>query len=156
MNSNYNIPSQYNGINQGYVESLRSFKGNTEIVYNFDEVSSGGWPIIKIIIDFNDDTPLLIKDFSFKNKDKIQEIVRHRYIPSKEYQNIVYYPTMYITFANFSTFVYQTPIKIGRESFYSAYKRLNVASCQFLDNSEHSTFLTLDTSKGDILNLKIK
>lgn len=156
MNTNYNIPSQYNGVNIGFADVLRMFKGSTEISYNFDEISSSIQPIIKIVIDFNDDTPLLKKYFSFKNMHSIKEIVKHTYNPSTIYQNIVYYPTIYITFSNFSTFIYQTPIKISKDSFYSGYKRLNVASCQFLDNSDNSTFIILDTPDGDILNLKIK
>lgn len=156
MNTIYNLPINFNGAEIGFVEPSRKFKGKTEITYDFEEISSGSNSIIKIIIDFNDSTPLLTKDYSFTNKDKIKEIVKHTFIPSPQYQNIVYYPTIYVTFSNFSRFVYQTPIKIGKESFYSSYKRLNIASCQFLDNLDDSIFVTLDTSNGDILNLKLK
>lgn len=156
MHNIYTIPPQYNGIDFAFEEPVRKFKGITEIFFNMSAILSGSQPITKIVIDFNDDTPLYIKQLSYTNPQNMGEIISHVYHPTDIEYNIVYYPTMFITFANLATLLYQITIKISKESFYSEYKRISVASCQFIDNLENSMFLTLDTAKGDILNLKIK
>ena len=156
MNNIYTIPSQYNGIEFSIEEPVRNFKGITEIFFNMSQILSGNYPITKIIIDFNDDTPIYKRYFSYNDPQKIESIISHTYHPSDFEYNIVYYPTMFIIFSNFNTLIYQANVKISKESFYSEYKRISVASCQFIDNIENSIFLTLDTARGDILNLKIK
>jgi hypothetical protein len=80
---------------------------------------SGSQPIAKIIADFNDDTPLYKEFFSYKDQENTNKIISHTYHPSDIEYNIVYYPTFYITFANFSTLIYQAILKISKESFYS-------------------------------------
>lgn len=156
MNNTYIIPSQYNGLDAAFEEPIRKFKGTTEIFFDFKNVSVGNEQIIKIVIDFNDGGPLYKKYFSYENPEEMGNIISHIYHPTEFEYNIVYYPTMFITFSNFNTLIYQAIVKIAKESFYSEYKRLSLASCQFIDNEENSMFLTLDTAKGDILNLKIK
>lgn len=156
MNNTYTIPSEYNGIEFAFGEPIRKFKGITEIFFNINAILSGNKSITKIVIDFNDDTPIYKRYFSYKNPEEIGNVISHRYHPSDIEYNIVYYPTMYITFSNFNTLIYQATVKISKESFYSEYKRISVASCQFIDNLDNSMFLTLDTARGDILNLKIK
>lgn len=156
MNKIYTISSEYNGLSARYIEPIRVFKGMTDISYDIEGISSGNTSIIKIIADFNDGTELLSLDYSFINQESIKIPITHRFKPSEVYQFAIYYPTIFITFSNFTTFVYQTPLKIAKESFYSEYERLDVASCQFIDNAENSMFVIFDTGKGDILNLKIK
>lgn len=139
------------------MEPIRIFKGETEILFNFLELAEGEFSIAKIIIDFNDDSPLLIKEYTFEDDRKIvSEIFKRTYYPDINNYYIVYYPTIYITYANFNQFKYQAVIKIAKESFYSQYENLEIGAAQFLDNSKNSIFTILDSAKGDNFNLVIK
>lgn len=156
MNTNYIIPANFNGIDRQYYDELKTFKGPTDVTFTFTAVGSGNIPIVKIIADLNNDTPVIIRDFSYEDPEKIKEPIFARYEPIDSEHYIIYYPTFIIVFANFTKVYYQIPIRVGKSSFYSEYEKLTVASCQFVDNPDNSLFLTLDTFKGDILNLKIK
>ena len=156
MDSEYIIDPTYNGANSAGAETpLRSFKGSVDIIYNLSEVSQGNYEIIKIEADFNDGSPIIIKNYEF-GKNLGSELITHTLRPSNKTNTIIYYSTLYITFSNFKRFIYQTPILVAQESFYTLYKNLDIASCQFLDNSENHLFVTFDTENGDILNLIIK
>lgn len=157
MNPLYTLGSQYNGTEGGSVEPIRIFKGETEILFNFLELAEGEFSIAKIIIDFNDDSPLLIKEYTFGDDRKVvSEIFKRTYYPDINNYYIVYYPTIYITYSNFNQFKYQAVIKIAKESFYSQYENLEIGAAQFLDNSKNSIFTILDSAKGDNFNLIIK
>lgn len=156
MNTNYIIPANFNGTDRQYYDELKTFKGPTDVTFTFSAVASGDIPILKIIADLNNDTPVIIKDFSYDDPEKMKQPIFGRYEPTDSYHYMIYYPTFIIVFANFTKLYYQIPIRVGKSSFYSEYEKLTLASCQFIDNSDNSMFLTLDTLKGDILNLKIK
>lgn len=157
MNPNYSLASTYNGLSGGKEETIRYFKGKTEISIDLSDATEGFYPIIKILVDFNDKTPNLIKEYSFDDSRRIvREPIKHTYYPDSNFDQIMYYTTVYIIYSNFNQFAYQLPIKISKESFYSEYSNLIVADTQFIDNSENSTFLILDTANGDNLNLVIK
>jgi hypothetical protein len=155
MNNDYIIPDTFNGADREYLAELVTYKGTTGITYKFKELGSG-IPIIKIVADFNNGAPVVIRNFSYEDPNNIMEDMNTTYEPTDSTQYIVYYPTFFIFFANFTKLVYQIPLRIAKSSFYSDYEKLTVASCQFIDDSNNSVFLTLDTLKGDILNLKIK
>lgn len=158
MNPIYQINSVYNGAPDpgGAEEELRKFKGITEIIFDFTDVSVGDYEIIKIIADFNDESPILEKEFSFLDNSLIKSKIKHIFNPPTKTYTKIFYPTLYITFSNFKTFIYQTPILIAKDSFYTRYKKLDVAFSQFIDNSDNSMVVAFDTQDGDILNLKIK
>jgi hypothetical protein len=157
MNTEYIINSTYNGALStfGAEENLRKFKGETEIIFNLYDVSQGEYEILDIVADFNDGSPIYKRNYKY-NKKLGLESIKHAFKPSVNTYYIIYYPTLYITFSNFRKFIYQAPISIAQESFYSKYNNLDIASCQFIDNIENSLFVTFDTEHGDILNLKIK
>lgn len=157
MNTIYTLGSRYNGTEGGSVESVRIFKGSTEISFDLSELAEGEFSVAKIIIDFNDNSPLLIKEYTFGDERKVvSEIFKRTYHPDINNYYIVYYPTIYITYSNFNQFKYQAVIKIAKESFYSEYENLEIGAAQFLDNSENSIFTILDSAKGDNFNLIIK
>jgi len=150
------LPSNFSGLQAEFSDAIKYFKGNVDINFDVSSIFSLQNPIIKLVMDFNDESPKLIRNFSFDNPSKIVEPIVHKYIPSEDYYNIVYYPTIFITFANFNRFVYQVPVRISKESFYSKYEKIKIAACQFIDDSDNSLFITLDTINGDIINLKLK
>lgn len=158
MNNVYLIDSIYNGSPDpgGAEMTLRKFKGITEITFDLTDIATGDYEIIKVIADFNDGTPILEKDYSFSNKNLIKSPIKHTYVPPIKTYTKILYPTLYITFSNFKTFVFQAPIMIAKDSFYTRYKNLNIAFSQFLDDSNNSMFIAFDTENGDILNLKLK
>lgn len=138
------------------INSIRYFKGITDVTFIFDNLASSLSDVIKIDIDFNDGSPLLTKEFNFLDKNYILSPVSHEFKPSDTHHYIIYYPTIYITYSNFVKDIYQFPIRVSKPSFYKNQKHLSISSCQFIDNSDNSMFVTLEDSKGDILNLKIK
>lgn len=157
MSADYTLGSQFNGTQGGSVEDIRVFKGETEISFNLSELAEGTYSVAKIIIDFNDGSPLLIKEYTFGDNRKIvSEIFKRTYYPDANNYYIVYYPTVYITYSNFNQFIYQSVIKIAKESFYSEYENLEIGAAQFVDNSQNSVFTILDSAKGDNFNLVIK
>jgi hypothetical protein len=157
MNTIYTLGSQYNGTQGGKVEPIRVFKGETEITFDLTDLAEGAYSIAKIIIDFNDDTPLFIKEYTFgENQGIASEVFKRKYSPNIDNYYIVYYPTVYITYSNFNQFKYQAVVKIAKESFYSEYENLEVGAAQFVDNQQNSVFAILDSAKGDNFNLIIK
>jgi hypothetical protein len=157
MNTIYTLGSQYNGTQGGKVEEVRVFKGETEITFDLTDLAEGEYSIAKIIIDFNDDTPLFIKEYTFVDSQRIvSELFKRKYYPNIDNYYIVYYPTVYITYSNFNQFKYQAVVKIAKESFYSEYENLEAGAAQFVDNQQNSVFAILDSAKGDNLNLIIK
>jgi len=157
MNTIYTLGSQYNGTQGGKVEEIRVFKGETEITFDLTDLAEGEYSIAKIIIDFNDDTPLFIKEYTFGDSQRIvSELFKRKYYPNIDNYYIVYYPTIYITYSNFNQFKYQAVVKLAKESFYSEYENLEVGASQFVDNQQNSVFAILDSAKGDNFNLIIK
>jgi hypothetical protein len=157
MNNTILIPTYLAGSDESreLSDTLRKFKGETEIIFDFD--GGGKFFPVKIILDFNDGSPLYVKDYNFNESNfDIFEPIKHVYNPTNETYNIIYYPTIFITYSNFTKFIYQIPIKIAKDSFHSNLGKIEIASSQFIDTLDDSIFLTLDTSKGDIINLKIK
>jgi hypothetical protein len=157
MNNTILIPTHLAGSDESreLSDSLRKFKGETEITFDFN--GEGAFFPVKIILDFNDGSPVYTRDYNFNESDfNMFEPIKHMYNPSNVEYNIIYYPTIFITYANFTKFIYQMPIKIAKDSFHSNLGKIEIASSQFIDTSDDSIFLTLDTSKGDIINLKIK
>ncbi len=157
MNTIYTIGSEYNGTTGGKVEAIRLFKGETEISFDLTDLAEGAYSVAKIIIDFNDDSPLLIKEYTFGDDRKVvSEIFKHKYYPDLNNYYIVYYPTIYVTYSNFNQFRYQAVVKIAKESFFSEYEVLDIGAAQFLDNSQNSIFTVIDSAKGDNFNSIIK
>lgn len=157
MNTIYTLGAQYNGTQGGKVEEVRVFKGETEIIFDLTDLAEGEYSIAKIIIDFNDDSPLFIKEYTFGDTQRIvSEEFKRKYYPNIDNYYIVYYPTIYITYSNFNQFKYQAVVKIAKESFYSEYENLEIGAAQFVDNSQNSVFAILDSAKGDNFNLIIK
>lgn len=138
------------------ISNIQYFKGVTDITFILDDLKTSPLNTIKIDIDFNDGTPILTKEFNFLDENLIFDPISHRYSPSNTHHYVIYYPTIYITYSNFQKDVFQFPIRISKPSFYKNQKHLTISSCQFIDNSDNSMFVTLEDSKGDILNLKIK
>lgn len=157
MNTLYKLSSLYNGMDGGLEEDIRYFKGETEIFFDFSEIGSSGYSIIKIVSDFGDKTPVYIRNYNYDDSNLIiNEPIKHIYLPSPNQDNVFYYPTFSIFFSNFKKFIYQTPIRITKDSFYSKYKKLTVNSAQFIDDGNDTLFVTLQSLDGDILNVKIK
>ena len=156
MNNLYILPA-YTGAVKYEEASVRYFKGKTDIIYDLSEVENNSYTIVKINIDFNDDSLSFKDEYDYINTDKLtNHKITHTYHPSSKSGNIFYYPTISITFSNFETYIYQTPIRITKESFYSKYQTVELHDMQLIDNSENSLFVTLNSINGDILNLKIK
>jgi hypothetical protein len=156
MNKLFKLSSSYGDLPIGYQESIRYYKGVNEISFDISEVHTEINPIIKLDIDFNDGSEVLTKNYNFKFHNTIVDVIHKTYYPDINNQNVIYYPTLFLKFLNGKDYVYQCPIKISKNSFYSEFSRIDVAGVQFIDNIENSLFVTLDTIMGDILNIKIK
>lgn len=158
MDKTFKIKSDWSSISIGYKDGMRFYKGETEIIIDISPAHTTNNPIIKMKIDFNDDSEVIIKYYDFSSPDKIAELIKHTFKPivGYDYQNIVYFPTVFMEFLNGDEFIYQCPVKILKSSFYTDYVNINVGNAQFIDESTNSLFCTLDTAKGDILNIKIK
>jgi hypothetical protein len=156
MNNVFKLSLNYINDPIGYKEPMRFYKGNNEILFNLSEYNIPSNPIVKIDIDFNDGSDVVSKYYNFNYPNKVTEIITHLFHPDKDAQNIIYWPTFFIKFLNGKNFVYQCPIKISKNSFFTKYSNIDIAGVQLIDNTENSLFLTLDTRMGDILNIKIK
>ena len=158
MNKIYYLASTYNGLEGGFVEPInRYFKGTTEITFDLSDAAEGEFAISKLIVDFNDGSPLYVREYSFGDDRKVvREPIKHTYHPSPNTQHIYYYPTIYITYSNFKKFAYQTPFRITKESFFTEHKNISVVACQFTDTSDNTMFVVLESSNGDNFNLTIK
>jgi hypothetical protein len=156
MDKLFKLSSNYENYPIGYQEPMRYFKGVNELLFDVSELHSEINPIVKLDIDFNDGSKVISKFYNFKYPDKVVEIISNTYNPESDVQNIIYYPTIFIQFLNGKEFVYQCPIKIAKNSFYSEFLKIDIAGVQFIDNVDNSLFVTLDTKSGDILNIKIK
>jgi len=156
MNKIFKLTTHSFGFPIGYKEDIRPYKGETTITINVSIAHKTVNPIIKMDIDFNDDSEKITKSYDFSYPNKIAEPIVHTFLPDKVTQNVIYFPTVFMKFLNGDEFIYQCPIKISKSSFYNDYFNINVGNAQFIDNSDNSLFCTLDTAKGDILNIKIK
>jgi hypothetical protein len=156
MNKLFKLSSSNIDIPIGYQEPIRTFKGVNELSFDVSEVHTEINPIIKLNIDFNDGSEVISKTYNFVYPNSIVEQIIKVYYPDKDNQNVIYYPTLFLKFLNGKDYVYQCPIKISKNSFYSEFSTINVAGAQFIDNTENSLLITLDTGIGDILNIKIK
>lgn len=157
MNTYYKLAAVYNGEEGAKEENTRIFKGETEISIDLSDAAEGAFYIVKIIVNFNDGSPILIKEYDMKEHRKIvKDLIKHKYYPSFEKDFKYFYPTVYITYSNFKQFIYQIPIKIMKDSIYSYYKNIEIGSCQFIDDTSNSLFVNFCTLSGDILRLKIK
>jgi hypothetical protein len=156
MNNIYILPA-YDGVNLIKETPVRYFKGETEIIYDMSQIEDGIYTIVKINVDFNDGSTIYKDEYDYIDNGKLTNTkIVHKFHPSNQVSNLFFYPTLKITFSNFDTFTYQTPIRITKDSFYSKYENLELHDMQFVDNSENSLFVTLNSINGDILNLKIK
>lgn len=156
MNNIYILPA-YDGVTSIKEATVRYFKGETELIYDMSRIEDGIYTIVKINIDFNDGSAVYKDEYDYLNTGKLTNTkINHKFFPSNQVSNLFFYPTLKITFSNFDTFTYQTPIRITKDSFYSKYENLELHDVQFIDNSENSLFVTLNSINGDILNLKIK
>jgi len=150
MDSYYKLTT-FGGL--GYTYPARTFKGETEIVIDFSNLVGLTNPIIKIEINFTDDTDILVKKFSFSEINKLElDLIKHTLYPSVDTYNVFYYPTITITYLDFSIFRYQMPIKIAQNSFYKEYENLYIGNAQFLDDTDNSVFVMMDTAKGNVIN----
>jgi hypothetical protein len=156
MNNTYILPA-YDGVISIKEAPIRYFKGETELIYDMSQIEDGLYTIIKINVDFNDGSSVYKDEYDYSNSGKLTNTkIVHKFNPSSDVDNLFYYPTLNITFSNFDIFTYQTPIRITKDSFYSKYQNLELHDMQFIDNSDNSLFVTLNSINGDILNLKIK
>lgn len=150
MDSYYKLTT-FGGL--GYIYPARTFKGETEIVIDFSDLVGLTHPIIKIEINFTDDTDSLVKTFSFTETNKLEsDLIKHTFHPSVDTYNVFYYPTITITYLDFSVFKYQMPIKIAQNSFFKECENLYIGNAQFLDDTDNSVFVVMDTAKGNIIN----
>jgi hypothetical protein len=156
MNNSFNLSLNYINNSIGYQEPMRFYKGISEISFDLSECNTLLNPIVKIDINFNDGSDVVSKYYNFNYPDKITEIITNTFYPNVDTQNIIYNPTFFIKFLDGKDFVYQCPIKISKNSFYTDFLNMDIGGVQFIDNAENSLFLTLDTRIGDILNIKIK
>ena len=156
MDTLFKLSSNYKDFPIGYQEPMRFYKGVNELQFDVSEFHDEINPIIKLDIDFNDGSKIISKYYNYKYPNKIVEEISNVYIPDQIFHNIIYYPTIFIKFLNGNEFVYQCPIKIAKNSFYSEFLNIDVSGAQFIDNNDNSLFVTLDTRIGDILNIKIK
>jgi hypothetical protein len=156
MNDLFKLSADYINDPIGYQEPIRIYKGVNGISFDVSEFHNENNPIVKLDIDFNDGSEFITKFYNFEYPNKIVEVISNFYHPDKDYQIIIYYPTIYMKFLNGKEFVYQCPIKVSKNSFYTEFLNIDIADAQFIDNSDNSLFVTLDTKIGDILNIKIK
>lgn len=157
MNKIYQINDFFLGEDKSVEESVRYYKGETEIVMDFSDFIGSDYDVIKISIDFNDGTSNHTVEYDYSNSTKIlTDLVTHKYYPSETTDNIFYYPTIFMTFSNFKRYIVQLPLRITKESFYSKYNKIDISSAQFIDDVENSMLITFRTINGDILNSKIK
>jgi hypothetical protein len=156
MEKTFTLKSDYIGLSGGYLEEFRYFKGVNELIFDLSEVHNDFNPIVNLTIDFNDGSEIFTKTYNFKYPQKIVDPIVNTFYPYNYTQHIIYYPTFYIKYLNGINFVYQCPIKIAKNSFFGEFCNIDVSGVQFVDDIDNSLFTTLQTRKGDILNIKIK
>jgi hypothetical protein len=153
----YTLTSEYNGINYVDIKDIEISKGKTEVTFDLSQLSNQNSNIIRIEIVFGDGSPNFEKNYAFEeNYNILSEKIRHIYYPDSEYSNIIYYPTVVVTYSNFNQLIFQLTLKISKSSIFSDYKGVVVSSIQFIDDEDNSIFTALESLNGDILNLKIK
>jgi len=156
---NYTLTAVAENIGTSYkiVEKIKVSQGLTRVDYDLSGLYNQNLQIIKVELDFNDNSPIYTRDYSFDNTyDILQEHIIHDFHEVRDYDSVIYYPSFTITYLNFSVLTIQTPIKIKKPSFYSEHKRMVISDIQFIDDVDDSIFATLRNKNGDIINLKIK
>jgi hypothetical protein len=156
MDNLFKLSSDYIDYTFGYQEPMRFYKGVTEVSFDLSEFQNNTNPIVKLDIDFNDGSEVISKFYNFEYPYKIVDLIKKTYYPNKDHHTFILSPTFLLKFLNGKEFVYQCPIKITKNSFFTEFSNINVTGAQFIDNEENSLFVTLDTGIGDILNIKIK
>lgn len=155
----YTLTSNNIGINYTSLENIIVSKGETELVLKLSENLGIAQTIIKVEVDFGDESPTYERNYTFNEADNILDgLIKHVYYPDPDttHSNIIYYPTIVITYSNFKQLTFQLTIKIAKSSVFSDYKSVVVSSIQFVDDEYDSIFAVLESFSGDILNLKIK
>jgi hypothetical protein len=154
----YNLTSNENtGQSYQLKEKIKISQGLTRVQYNLNDLYQETSQIIKIEANFNDKSPIYIRDYRFDtNYDILEEPIIHDFSPVHDNDSVIYYPTVYITYLDFTILSIQTPIKIKKPSFYSEHKRMVISDIQFIDEMDDPIFATLRNKNGDIINLKIK
>ena len=153
----YTLTSEYNGVNYISFDDVKVCKGETEVVIDASRLPNIDSNIIKVEVDFGDETPVFERNYEFReNYNILSDLIRHVYHPDTISFNIIYYPTIIITYTNFSQLIFQLTLKISKSSIFSDYKGVVVSSAQFVDDEDDSIFTVLESLNGDILNLKIK
>jgi len=156
MNSKFILNVDYKGLKGQYKETIRYYKGVNQIFFDLSLVHSTENPIVKIDIDFNEGSDIITRIYNYNNHDEIINLISNEFYPNPDYQEVIYFPTMYIKYLDGTDFAWQCPIKITKNSFFGEFSNIEIGSCQFIDDNNNSLFVTLDTGIGDILNIKIK
>jgi len=153
----YTLTSEYNSINYVSIDDVKVSKGKTEVIFDISQLPNQNSNIIRTEIIFGDSSPNFEKNYIFEeNFNILREKVRHIYYPDTVNSNIIYYPTIVVTYSNFNQLIFQLTLKIAKSSILSDYRGVVVSSIQFVDDEDDSIFTVLESLNGDILNLKIK
>jgi hypothetical protein len=140
-----------------YIFPIRSYKGITNVTFILSSINAGNKDIININANFGNDTDIVERVYNFDSSVALHTQNLSCVLNPASFADIkVYYPRITITYSDFTRYNYEMPINIYRDSFYSAYENLNIASTQFVDVSSNDRIVIFDTGKGDGLNLIIK
>lgn len=150
MNNTYFL-EPYSGV---YTFGLRKFKGLTTLYLNLTGLATHSKFPIQVSLDWGDASPVVEINTNFNDLSSVfSTVYSHEYLKG---QSIPRIPSVKINYSNFTYAEYRMPIELWSGSFYSEYKNLEIASCQFIDVSSNDMFLSFDSANGDVLNLKIK
>lgn len=138
------------------VYPIRKFKGETDIVFQLSSISVGNKNVIGIEMNFADGSQPYYRDYDFTADGTIlNSNIEHTFIPTNA-DNVAYYPTLTLTYSDFSQRKWQMPMFVYKESFYTGYNRLYINSTQLIDVSSNDVFAVFESSKGDTVIGKIK
>lgn len=152
----FNMNTVYTILTSLSVYPLRKFKGETDIVFQLSSINPGNSTVISVEMNFADGTNPYRREYDFSADGTIlNENIVHTFVP-KTADNIAYYPTLTLTYSDFTQKKWQMPMFIYKESFYSEYNRLYIHSTQFIDTSSNDIFAIFESSNGETVVGKLK
>ncbi len=154
MNNTFFITATAGSAITSSIQPVRTFKGDTDIVIDFSNIVETNIKLIKLQIDFGDNTSI---EKVYGSKEDLFTPITHTYYPSDTTYISAKRCSVSLVFSNFTIHNIVLPINIAQASFLSEYGTLTVKRAQFIDSvNVGDMFLVLESEKHNLYNATLK
>lgn len=146
-----------------------SIKGTTNVIFDFDSIVETTFPAVKMKASYGDTldvesydydiiknhigTGLTYKIAKYGKFGNVLDSLSYIYSPSDAAYFTSLTATFLVTFSNFTEITFRVPIKIARDSYYSALGNIHLIDTQIVSNSANSVFAIIQTEDGNAINI---